>query len=97
MSSPAPRERNQHHLVMDRSNLNYETLRLRPYQLAAQQAIVEARKRGCRAQLVSLATGLGKTVVIATLPKLLELRATDVTLVVAHRDDGPFFRESQRW
>ena len=67
--------------------MNYETLRLRPYQLAAQQAIVEARKRGCRAQLVSLATGLGKTVVIATLPGLLELRPTDVTLVVAHRDE----------
>jgi superfamily II DNA or RNA helicase len=67
--------------------LNFSTLRLRPYQLAAQQAIVEARKRGCRAQLVSLATGLGKTVVIATLPDLLELRPTDVTLVVAHRDE----------
>ncbi len=67
--------------------MNYETLRLRPYQLAAQQAIVEALKRGRRAQLVSLATGLGKTVVIATLPDLLELRPTDVTLVVAHRDE----------
>jgi ATP-dependent helicase IRC3 len=55
--------------------------------LEAQQAIVEARKRGFRAQLVSLATGLGKSVVIATLPELLELRSTDVTLVVAHRDE----------
>jgi superfamily II DNA or RNA helicase len=60
---------------------------LRPYQIEAQQAIVDARKRGCRAQLVSLATGLGKSVVIATLPELLELRPTDVTLVVAHRDE----------
>jgi len=67
--------------------LNFSTLRLRPYQIEAQQAIVDARKRGCRAQLVSLATGLGKTVVIATLPELLELRSTDVTLVVAHRDE----------
>ena len=67
--------------------MNFSTLRLRPYQIEAQQAIVEARKRGCRAQLVSLATGLGKTVVIATLPELLELRTTDVTLVVAHRDE----------
>jgi superfamily II DNA or RNA helicase len=67
--------------------LNFSTLRLRPYQLEAQQAIVEALKRGFRAQLVSLATGLGKTVVIATLPELLELRPTDVTLVVAHRDE----------
>ncbi len=67
--------------------MNFSTLRLRPYQLEAQQAIVEARKRGFRAQLVSLATGLGKSVVIATLPDLLELRPTDVTLVVAHRDE----------
>ncbi len=67
--------------------MNFSTLRLRPYQLEAQQAIVEARKRGFRAQLVSLATGLGKSVVIATLPELLELRSTDVTLVVAHRDE----------
>jgi len=67
--------------------LIYSTLRLRPYQIEAQQAIIEARKRGFRAQLVSLATGLGKSVVIATLPELLELRPTDVTLVVAHRDE----------
>lgn len=67
--------------------MNFSTLRLRPYQLEAQQAIVAARDRGCRAQLVSLATGLGKSVVIATLPQLLELRPTDVTLVVAHRDE----------
>ncbi len=40
-----------------------------------------------RTQLVSLATGLGKTVIIATLPKLLSLRPGDVTLVVAHRDE----------
>jgi len=60
---------------------------LRPYQIAAQQAIVDARKHGNRAQLVSLATGLGKSVVIATLPDLLELRPGDVTLVVAHRDE----------
>lgn len=67
--------------------MNFSTLRLRPYQLEAQRAILEARKRGFRAQLVSLATGLGKTVVIATLPELLELRQTDVTLVIAHRDE----------
>ncbi len=35
---------------------------LRPYQVEAQQAIVEHRKRGIRTQLVSLATGLGKCV-----------------------------------
>jgi len=67
--------------------LNFSTLRLRPYQIEAQQKILAARQRGCRAQLVSLATGLGKSVIIATLPELLELRPTDVTLVVAHRDE----------
>ena len=60
---------------------------LRPYQVEAQQAILEHRARGIRQQLVSLATGLGKTVVIATLPRLLSLRDEDVTLVIAHRDE----------
>jgi superfamily II DNA or RNA helicase len=74
--------------VIDRIEfLNFSTLRLRPYQLAAQQAIVEERRRGFRAQLVSLATGLGKSVVIATLPELLEMRPNDVALIVAHRDE----------
>jgi superfamily II DNA or RNA helicase len=60
---------------------------LRPYQVEAQQAILEHRARGVRTQLVSLATGLGKSVVIATLPRLLSLRPGDVTVVVAHRDE----------
>jgi superfamily II DNA or RNA helicase len=61
--------------------------RLRPYQVAAQQAIVTARTQGFRAQLVSMATGLGKSVVIATLPDLLALEEGDVLLTVAHRDE----------
>jgi superfamily II DNA or RNA helicase len=61
--------------------------RLRPYQVEAQQAILEHRARGIRSQIVSLATGLGKTVVLATLPRLLSMRPGDVTLVVAHRDE----------
>ncbi len=61
--------------------------RLRPYQLAAQEAILQARAQGFRAQLISLATGLGKSVVIATLPKLLKLEPGDVLLTVAHRDE----------
>jgi len=60
---------------------------LRPYQIEAQQAILEHRRRGIRTQLVSLATGLGKSVIIATLPRLLGLREGDMTLVVAHRDE----------
>jgi len=67
--------------------VNFETLRLRPYQREAQQVILDERDRGFRAQLVSLATGLGKSVVIATLPKLLELRSTDAMLVIAHREE----------
>src|SRR5665213_903812 len=55
---------------------------LRPYQVEAQQAILEHRARGVRSQLVSLATGLGKSVVIATLPRLLSLRTGDVIVVV---------------
>jgi superfamily II DNA or RNA helicase len=62
--------------------------KLRPYQIAAQEAILEyLRRHGVRKQLLSLATGLGKTVIIATVPKLLGLRPNDVTLVVAHRDE----------
>lgn len=67
--------------------MNFETLRLRPYQREAQQAILAASERGFRSQLVSLATGLGKSVIIATLPSLLELRPNDVTLVIAHREE----------
>jgi superfamily II DNA or RNA helicase len=61
--------------------------RLRPYQVAAQEAIRGARAQGFRAQLVSLATGLGKSVVIATLPKLLGIEDGDILLAVAHRDE----------
>ncbi|MBV8601734.1 MAG: DEAD/DEAH box helicase [Candidatus Eremiobacteraeota bacterium] len=61
--------------------------RLRPYQLEAQEAILRERDLGVRSQLVTLATGLGKTILIATLPKILELRDNDVTLVIAHRDE----------
>jgi superfamily II DNA or RNA helicase len=67
--------------------VNFDTLRLRPYQREVQQAILAARDRGFRSQLVSLATGLGKSVVIATLPKLLDLRAADIALVIAHREE----------
>jgi superfamily II DNA or RNA helicase len=63
------------------------SFQLRPYQIATQQAIVDARAEGVRRQVISLSTGLGKTVIIATLPKLLGLGPTDVMLVVAHRDE----------
>jgi superfamily II DNA or RNA helicase len=61
--------------------------RLRPYQRDAQEAILRERDLGVRNQLVVLATGLGKTIILATLPDLLGLRDDDVTLVIAHRDE----------
>jgi len=61
--------------------------RLRPYQKDAQEAILRERDLGVRSQMVVMATGLGKTLVIASLPDLLQLRDNDVTLVIAHRDE----------
>lgn len=61
--------------------------RLRPYQREAQEAILRERDLGVRSQMVVLATGLGKTIIIASLPTLLGLRENDVTLVIAHRDE----------
>jgi superfamily II DNA or RNA helicase len=82
--SPQPRRRQALDTVKNQAP---RAPQLRPYQVEAQQAILEHRARGIRTQLVSLATGLGKSVVIATLPKLLSLRPGDVTVVVAHRDE----------
>jgi superfamily II DNA or RNA helicase len=63
------------------------SFQLRPYQIATQQAIVDARTAGVRRQVISMATGTGKTVVLATLPRLLNMGPNDVMLVVAHRDE----------
>ncbi len=62
-------------------------LSLRPYQVDAQDAIASAVRRGVRKQLISMATGLGKTVLIASLPEHLEIERPDVILAVAHRDE----------
>lgn len=56
---------------------------LRPYQLAAIAAIVEARRNGTRRMVVVLPTGAGKTVVFAH----LATRARQPVLVLAHRDE----------
>lgn len=56
---------------------------LRPYQLAAVDAVVQARKRGLRRMVVVLPTGAGKTVVFAHLATL----ARQPVLVIAHRDE----------
>ena len=57
------------------------TLRLRPYQEEAITAIIAARKRGVRRQVVCLPTGAGKTVIFARLAAL----ARRPVLVLAHR------------
>lgn len=61
--------------------------RLRDYQDEAILEIAKAREKGVMRQLVCLSTGLGKTVLFASLPARLHLAPTDVTLVIAHRDE----------
>lgn len=57
---------------------------LRGYQRECLQAIGSSLKQGCRRQLVSMATGLGKTHVFARLPSFL---GTSKMLVLAHRKE----------
>ncbi|MBL4848513.1 MAG: DEAD/DEAH box helicase [Planctomycetes bacterium] len=54
---------------------------LRPYQRDAIAAVVAARKRGVRRQVISLPTGSGKTVIFSRLASL----ARHPVLVLAHR------------
>ncbi len=56
---------------------------LRPYQRAAVEAIVDARRAGTRRMVVCLPTGAGKTVVFAHLARL----ARRQVLVLAHREE----------
>ncbi|MFO0755391.1 MAG: DEAD/DEAH box helicase [Byssovorax sp.] len=56
---------------------------LRPYQRAAVDAVLEARKAGTRRMLVCLPTGAGKTVIFAHLARL----ARRQVLVLAHREE----------
>jgi len=58
---------------------------LRPYQVECLDAIAAAAGRGVRRQLVVLATGGGKTVVFAHIPKHLGLGGK--LLVIAHREE----------
>lgn len=60
-----------------------EIVPLRPYQQDAKQAILDARARGVRRQLVSLPTGSGKTVLAAHLVRELGMR----TVFMVHRDE----------
>ena len=56
---------------------------LRPYQTECITAIHNSKARGISRQLVSMATGLGKTVIFASLAKQMRCR----TLIIAHRDE----------
>ncbi len=58
-------------------------LALRPYQVAAVQAVVAARQRGVRRMVLVLPTGAGKTIVFAHLSAM----AQHPVLVLAHRDE----------
>lgn len=56
-------------------------MQLRPYQEEAVAAVIAARKRGVRRQVVCLPTGAGKTVIFSRLARL----ARRQVLVLAHR------------
>ncbi|PRQ01023.1 UvrABC system protein B [Enhygromyxa salina] len=60
-----------------------ETMRLRPYQIEAVEAVIAARRRGVRRMVVALPTGAGKTVIFS---ELIRQAKRDV-LVLAHRDE----------
>jgi ATP-dependent helicase IRC3 len=59
------------------------SLALREYQIEAIDRTLAAAKRGVRKQLGVAATGLGKTIVFASLARQMQCR----TLVLAHRDE----------
>lgn len=60
-----------------------QILPLRDYQQQAIDAVFEARGRGVKRQLLSLATGAGKTVIAAHLVRQLGMR----TVFMVHRDE----------
>ena len=60
-----------------------QTIKPRPYQIEAVQAVVDAFRRGVTRQLLSLPTGSGKTVIFSMLARHVQRK----TLVIAHRDE----------
>jgi len=55
----------------------------RKYQIEAVEAVINASERGVMRQLISLPTGIGKTIIFAMLAKHLGMR----TLILAHREE----------
>src|ERR1700743_2891819 len=60
---------------------------LRPYQADALAAIKSNYEKGTHRQLVSSATGTGKSHLIADIPDLMKKHLTGQTLVLVHRDE----------
>ncbi len=60
---------------------------LRPYQEQAIDAIVKAYDKGIRRQLMSMATGTGKTVIFSNLFERMKERLPGQYWVVAHREE----------
>ena len=58
-------------------------IKLRPYQVEALEAVLEAKDQGISRQLVVLPTGSGKTIVMAAIGKLFNKRL----LLLAHREE----------
>ena len=60
---------------------------LRPYQQATLDAVQSNYKKGVRRQLISLATGTGKTVIFSNLTKQMKADLPGQTLILAHREE----------
>lgn len=63
------------------------TVVLRDYQDECLKSILNGVRNGVRLQVITLATGLGKTVIFAQLPKIVKEKSSKKTLVLAHRGE----------
>ena len=62
------------------------SIKLRPYQQECLNTILTKINKGVRLQLVSMATGLGKTTIFAHLPEYVK-KSGKKTLILAHREE----------
>jgi ATP-dependent helicase IRC3 len=67
------------------SGVSESKLKLRPYQVEALAAVEKRYRHGTRRQLIALPTGMGKTVVFASLSRHLGIKGK--TLVLVHREE----------